>query len=148
MIRTLNSIAVLTEGHKTKRVPLRYVYTALEDLYDLQRAGVLLVQRGYVELTDVGWGKVREESQRRQDKEMLRAYRTKVAQKVLAGMRALGSGWHSTAEVESAAGVCNKNARFWLSRLHMDGRVDRVHGWKIDPDRYHSATYAWRWRDV
>lgn len=148
MIRTLNSLANLTEKYETGRVPLRDVYTALEDLYTLQRKGVLLVKRGYVELTALGLRKVEAETERRRAKDIDRAYRTKVAKRVVVAMQSLGDGWHSTADVERKAKVCNKNARFWLNRLHTDKRVDRAHGRMIDPEKYHSATYAWRWRNV
>ena len=148
MIRTLNSLATLSERYETGRVPLRDVYTALEDLYALQRAGVLLVKRGYVELTALGLRKVEAETERRRAKEIDRAYRTKTAKRVVVAMQSLGDGWHSTADVERKAKVCDKNARFWLNRLRVDGRIERALGNSIAPGKYPPNSHVWRWRNV
>ena len=148
MLRTLNSLANLSERYETGRVPLRDVYTALEDLYTLQRKGVLLVKRGYVELTALGLRKVEAETERRRAKDIDRAYRTKVAKRVVVAMQSLGDGWHSTADVERKAKVCNKNARFWLNRLRVDGRIEQTRGNSIAPGKYPRGSYVWRWRDV
>ena len=39
---------------------------------------------------------------------------------------ALGEGWHATATIQARAGVSDKSAREWLSRLLRARRVERM----------------------
>ncbi len=145
MLRVLCNLAAEIETRGIERLPLRYVYTLLEDLYAMQRAGVLKVKGGRVELTEKGWNAVRNEAEHRRQQEIARQYRTSVAQRVVVALHQLGEGWHETSEVERRAGVCNKNARFWLNKMRKDGKVEREVGNQIDPDKYRTGVHVWRW---
>jgi len=125
----LVDVAAVIESHEATRIPLGVVDASLHALDRLRAAGLLRLEGGEVGLTPRGWRAVVESTR---PIGPLEAYVQRLRDVQAVGLRvgraldALGEGWHATATIQARAGVSDKSAREWLSRLLRARRVERM----------------------